>query len=84
MCMYTCIGPGFGPLRLTASHPWPQGIVKALMLAHNRLWDTTSSRRLVVQLQNGWYNSLPCWCDLPEEFQEVDIVNKTMQQLAFA
>ena len=84
MYTYTCIGPGFGPLRLTASHSLPQGIVKALMLAQNRLWDTTSSRRLVVQLQNGWCHSLPCWCDLPEEFQEVDIVNKTTHHLGFA
>ena len=72
MYMYTCVGPGFGVRAAAPAHSQsllPQGIAKAVMLAHNKLWGTTSSRRLVVQLQNGWYHSLPCWCDLPEEFQ---------------
>ena len=69
----------------SASHTLPQGVDEAVLVAQGAMWGSRAfPRRLVVQLQNSWYHGLACWCDLPEEFQEVDIVNKTMQQLAFA
>ena len=48
------------------------------------MWETWSPQRLVVQLQSGFYHGLPCWLDMAADFQYVDIVNKTMQQLGFA
>ena len=67
------------------SHALPQGIGEAAMVAKGeKMWEDWSPQRLVVLLQNGWYHGLPCWLDLDENFQYVDIVNKTMQQLGFA
>ena len=57
----------------SASHTLPQGIDEAVLVAQGAMWGSRAFPR-----------RLACWCDLPEEFQEVDIVNKTMQQLAFA
>ena len=56
-----------------------------MLVAQGKMWGSRAfPRRLVMQLQNGWYHGLACWCNLSEELQEVDIVNKTVQQLAFA
>ena len=67
------------------SHALPQGIGEAAMVAKDeKMWEDWSPQRLVVQLQNGWYHGLPCWLDLDENFQYVDIANKTMQQFGFA
>ena len=55
------------------SHTLPQGLDEAVLVAEGAMWGSHAFPR-----------RLACWCDLPEEFQEVDIVNKTMQQLAFA
>ena len=81
-----CCWPNADPAHSQSpSHTLPQGIDEAVLVAQGAMWGSRAfPRRLVVQLQNGWYHGLACWCDLPEEFQEVDIVNKTMQQLAFA